>query len=70
MGNTKNKESMAYKNKVAYTIQYNKEHTTKRIVSFNDTNETDNEILKFIENRRPFSSYVKSLIIKDMNESK
>ena len=70
MGNTKNKESMAYKNKIAYTLQYNKEHTTKRIVSFNNTNETDNEILKFIENRRPFSSYVKSLIIKDMNESK
>lgn len=70
MGNTKNKESMAYKNKIAYTLQYNKEHTTKRIVNFNDTNETDNEILKFIENRRPFSSYVKSLIIKDMNENK
>jgi hypothetical protein len=70
MGNTKNKESMAYKNKVAYTIQYNKKHTTKRIVNFNNTNETDNEILNFIENRRPFSSYVKSLILKDMNENK
>ena len=70
MGNTKNKECMAYKNKLAYTLQYNKEHTTKRIVNFNDTNETDNEILKFIENRRPFSSYVKSLIIKDMKENK
>lgn len=70
MGNTKNKESMAYKNKIAYTLQYNKEHTTKRIVNFNNTNETDNEILKFIENRRPFSSYVKSLIIKDMKENK
>lgn len=70
MGNTKNKESMAYKNKLAYTIQYNKEHTTKRIVNFNDTNEIDLSILKFIENRRPFSSYVKSLIIKDMKENK
>lgn len=70
MGNTKNKDSMAYKNKIAYTLQYNKEHTTKRIVNFNDTNKTDNEILKFIENRRPFSSYVKSLILKDMNENK
>jgi hypothetical protein len=70
MGNTKNKECMAYKNKLAYTLQYNKEHTSKRIVNFNNTNETDLEILEFIESKRPFSSYVKSLILKDMNENK
>jgi hypothetical protein len=70
MANTKNKDCTAYKNKVAYTIKYNKEHTTKRIVNFNNTNETDLEILKFIESKRPFSSYVKNLIIKDMNENK
>lgn len=66
MGNVKNKESMAYKNKIAYTLEYNKKHTIKRIVNFNDTNEIDLEILKFIETKRPFSSYVKSLILKDM----
>lgn len=70
MANTKNKECMAYKNKVAYTIQYNKEHTKKRIVSFNDTVEADLAILKFIESKRPFSSYVKKLILKDMKENK
>lgn len=70
MGNVKNKDCMAYKNKVAYTIKYNKEHTTKRIVNFNNTMETDVEILKFIESKRPFSSYVKALILKDMNENK
>ena len=67
MGNVKNKESMAYKNKIAYTLKYNKQHTTKRNVNFNDTNEVDLEILKFIESKRPFSSYVKNLILKDMN---
>ena len=32
--------------------------------------EEDMEILNFLETKRPFSSYVKSLILKDMNENK
>ena len=70
MGNIKNKDCMAYKNKLAYTLKYNKEHTIKRIANFNKTNEEDMEILNFLETKRPFSSYVKSLILKDMNENK
>ena len=70
MGNTKNKDSMAYKNKLAYTTEYNKQHVVKRFISFNDTNDVDLAILKHIETKRPFSSYVKTLILKDMKEQK
>ena len=70
MANTKNKDSMAYKNKLAYTCEYNKAHVVKRMVNFNKTNEVDMELLNFVESKRPFSSYVKSLIVKDMKENK
>lgn len=68
MANTKNKECMAYKNKLEYTREYNKKYTTKRMVTFNILNETDKEIMNFVETKRPFSSYVKSLILEDMNK--
>lgn len=70
MANTKNKDCMAYKNKVAYTMQYNKENTSKRVVMFNKNMETDKAIMEFIESRRPFSSYVKRLILEDMRKEK
>ena len=63
MSNTKNKESMAYKNKLKYTREYNKKNNTTRLVSFNKLVEDDVKILEFIETKRPFSSYVKSLIL-------
>ena len=68
MSNTKNKESMAYKNKLKYTREYNKKNNITRLVSFNKNVQADLEILEFIETKRPFSSYVKSLILKDMNK--
>lgn len=68
MANTKNKDCMAYKNKLAYTKEYGKKNFTKRLVTFNLKIDDDQEMLKFIENKRPFSSYVKSLILKDMNK--
>lgn len=66
MANTRNKGSEAYINKLNYIQEYNKKYATKRVVNFNKNVQEDLDILEFIENKRPFSSYVKALILKDM----
>ena len=68
MANLKNKDCIAYKNKVKYTIQYNKENTFKKNIIFNKNSETDKIILEHIEKNKPFNSYVKKLILEDMKK--
>lgn len=68
MSNTKNKECMAYKNKLKYSMEYNKENVFKKNIMFNKNNETDNLILEHIEKNKPFNSYVKKLILEDMKK--
>lgn len=68
MANTKNKDCMAYKNKLSYIAKYNKEKACKKLINFSLVNETDKAILQFLETKKPLSPYVKKLILEDMNK--
>ena len=68
MANTKNKDSLAYKNKLNYIAEYNKKYAHKKLISFNTLNENDQKILEFIKTKRPLSTYIKKLILEDMNK--
>lgn len=64
MANTKNKESMAYKNKLAYIKEKNKE--SKRFyITLNPSTESD--LIEWLKGRKK-ATYVKQLIRKDMSE--
>lgn len=64
MANTKNKECMAYKNKVAYIKQRNKE--LKRIyISLNPSTEKD--VIEWLDCKNKRTTYIKQLIRDDMN---
>ena len=68
MANTKNKESLAYRNKLNYIMEYNKKYAIKKLINFNTLNETDQKILEFIKTKGPLTTYVKKLILEDMNK--
>ena len=68
MANTKNKESVAYRNKLNYIMEYNKKYAIKKLINFNTLNETDQKILEFIKTKGPLTTYVKKLILEDMNK--
>ena len=68
MANTKNKESLAYRNKLNYIMEYNKKYAIKKLINFNTLNETDQKILEFIKTKKPLTTYVKKLILDDMNK--
>lgn len=64
MANTKNKESMAYKNKLAYIKRKNKE-IQRFYITLNPSTEQD--LIEWIEGRKK-ATYVKQLIREDMNK--
>ena len=66
MANLKNKECMAYKNKLNYIAEYNKKYAVKKLISFNILNETDQKILEFIKTQKSLSAFVKKLILAEM----
>ena len=68
MANLKNKECMAYKNKLNYIAEYNKKYAVKKLLSFNILNETDLMILEFMKTKSSVSAYVKKLILADMTQ--
>ena len=68
MSNVKNKESIAYKNKLNYIAEYNKKYRVKKLLSFNILNETDLMILEFMKTKSSVSAYVKKLILADMTQ--
>ena len=70
MSNVKNKESLAYRNKLTYIAEYNKKYALKKLISFNILNETDQKILEHIKTKGALSTYVKQLILKDMENNK
>lgn len=63
-----NKKNGIYKSKLEWDAKYQKEKTTIKAIKFINT--TDKDILEFIENKKPFATYIKKLIRKDMKETK
>lgn len=62
MANTKNKETMAYKNKINYIREYNK----KKIKLYMELNpKTESDIIQWLNGRRK-ATYIKQLIREDM----
>jgi len=62
MANTKNKETMAYKNKISYIKEYNK----KKVKLYMELNpKTESDIIKWLNGRRK-ATYIKQLIREDM----
>lgn len=60
---------MAYnERKKEYNKTYQKEKTTQRVLQLNYN--TDIDIIDWLEKNRPFATYVKKLIRKDMEERK
>lgn len=64
MSNTKNRESMAYKNKMAYTREYCKENCIKYYVSVNKNTEQD--LYNYLKDMGGRATYIKRLIREDM----
>ena len=59
-------DSMA-RDKAAYDMQYAVDHITKKVVDFNDRNEDDAAIMKWLsEHKVKFAPYVKRLILEDI----
>ena len=52
--------------KSAYDQAYNKEHLTKKLISFNLDKPDDMKLLMYAESKGNFTAYVKELIRKDM----
>lgn len=62
MANTKNKETMAYKNKISYIKEYNK----KKVKLYMELNpKTESDIIQWLNGRRK-ATYIKQLIREDM----
>ncbi len=55
--------------KSKYDQQYNKDHLTKKLISFNMDKPDDMEILKFAEGQGNFTAYIKELIRADMKKA-
>ena len=66
MANTKNKDCTAYKNKVKYVAEYNKENCIKKNLIFNKNNENDMKILNHLESNKPINTYIKELILREI----
>lgn len=64
MSNTKNRESKAYKNKMAYTREYCKENCIKYYVSVNKLTEQD--LCDYLKDMKGRATYIKRLIREDM----
>ena len=64
MSNTKNRESKAYKNKMAYTRNYCKENCIKYYVSVNKLTEQD--LVEYLGDMKNRATYIKRLIREDM----
>lgn len=65
MANTKNKETMAYKNKINYIREYNK----KKIKLYMELNpKTESDIIQWLNGRRK-ATYIKQLIREDMKNN-
>lgn len=66
MANTKNKESMAYKNKLSYINRRQKENTVRVYITLNKITESD--MLNHINAQPRKATYIKNLIRSDMNK--
>lgn len=60
------KRSIGYQNKLEYIRKYNAENCVKKMLQFNKLNKEDMEILEFMENNKPYTTYIKQLIKEDM----
>ena len=58
---------MIYDSKRKWDAKYQKEKTTTKAIKFINT--TDKDILEYIADKKPFATYVKNLIRKDMKEN-
>ena len=64
MANIKNKETMAYKNKIHYIKEYNK----SKIKLYMELNpKTESDIIQWLNGRRK-ATYIKQLIREDMKK--
>lgn len=64
MANTKNKESMAYQNKLKFIRDYNKKNIKKIYLMVNVNTERD--LLEHLEKMPKRATYIKGLIRQDM----
>lgn len=57
--------------KSAYDQQYRRDHMTTKLIAFNRDKPEDIALLRYVESKgnRIFSSYVKELIRRDMEEN-
>ena len=59
-----NKNTKAYKNKLAYIKSYNKRTFRQIILRFNQT--TDKKILDHLDRQKSKTDYIRQLIVRDM----
>ncbi len=63
----KSTDKQAYENKLAYNNEYNRKNYRSFSIRFN--REDEKKIIKWLEKKTNLKQYLKSLIIKDMNEN-
>lgn len=59
---------VASENKKKYDKEYKKKNTVQRVLQLNKN--TDKELIKWLDNHRPFATYIKKLVNDDMKKSK
>lgn len=63
----KSTDKQAYENKLAYNNEYNRKNYRSFSIRFN--REDEKKIIKWLEKKTNLKQYLKSLIIKDMNDN-
>lgn len=63
----KSTDKQAYENKLAYNNEYNRKNYRSFSIRFN--REDEKKIIKWLEKKKNLKQYLKTLIVRDMNES-
>lgn len=63
----KSTDKQAYENKLAYNNEYNRKNYRSFSIRFN--REDEKKIIKWLEKKKNIKQYLKTLIVRDMNES-
>ena len=58
----------ASENKKKYDMEYKRKNTKQKILILNKNTESD--LIEWIEDHKPFNTYIKQLIKEDMKKSK
>ncbi len=63
----KSTDKQAYENKLAYNNEYNRKNYRSFSIRFN--REDEKKIIKWLEKKKNLKQYLKTLIVRDMNEN-